>query len=133
MVNKAVERAKEHFGKLLEEQIERVERMKEAGDWIDFAQVRPIIIGIIGGDGIGPYIAREAERVLRFLLEDELAGGRVEFRTIEGLTIENRARAMKTIPDDIMREIKQCHVISTSRVPMWPCDASLTCSPTCAR
>lgn len=106
-----IERAKEHFGKLLEEQLERVERMKRAEEWIDYETLKPIIIGIIGGDGIGPYIAKEAQRVLEFLLKNELESGKVTFRTIEGLTIENRAKVMKAIPDDILQEIKKCHVI----------------------
>ena len=110
-MKKEIEEAKEHFGKLLEEQLERVERMKKAEDWIDYAKLKPLIIGIIGGDGIGPYIAKEAKRVLEFLLKKELENGAVEFKVIEGLTIENRAKVMKAIPDAILEEIKKCHVI----------------------
>ncbi len=110
-MKKEIEEAKEHFGKLLEEQLERVERMKQAEDWIDYTKLKPIIIGIIGGDGIGPYIAKEAKRVLEFLLRKELENGKVKFKVIEGLTIENRAKVMKAIPDDILEEIKKCHVI----------------------
>ncbi len=106
-----IEKAKEHFGKLLEEQLERVERMKKAEEWTDYETLKPIIIGIIGGDGIGPHIAKEAQRVLEFLLKDELETGKVQFRVIEGLTIENRAKVMKAIPDDILKEIRKCHVI----------------------
>ncbi|HID74040.1 MAG TPA: isocitrate/isopropylmalate dehydrogenase family protein, partial [Thermoplasmata archaeon] len=62
-------------------------------------------------DGIGPYIAKEARRVLEFLLKDELESGKVEFRVIKGLTIENRAKVMKAIPDDVLEELKACHVI----------------------
>lgn len=110
-MKKEIEEAKEHFGKLLEEQLERVERMKKAEDWIDYAKLKPLIIGIIGGDGIGPYIAKEAKRVLEFLLKKELENGEVEFKVVEGLTIENRVKVMKAIPDDILEEIKKCHVI----------------------
>lgn len=110
-MKKEIEEAKEHFGKLLEEQLERVERMKEAEEWINYAKLKPIIIGIIGGDGIGPYIAKDAKRVLEFLLKEELENGKVTFRVIEGLTIENRAKVMKTIPDDVLEETKKCHVI----------------------
>ena len=106
-----IEKAKEHFGNLLEEQLERVERMKKAEEWIDYETLKPIVIGIIGGDGIGPYIAKEANRVLKFLLKPELENGKVAFKPIEGLTIENRAKAMKAIPDDILEEIKKCHLI----------------------
>jgi isocitrate dehydrogenase (NAD+) len=110
-MSKEIEAAKEHFGKILEEQLERVERMKKAEEWMDYAQLKPIIIGIIGGDGIGPYITKEAKRVLEFLLEEEIAKGKVRLQVIEGLTIENRAKTMKTIPDDILVEIKKCHVL----------------------
>jgi len=110
MANAAIEKAKEHFGKLLERQLARVERIKKGDEWTDYAKLKPVIIGIIGGDGIGPYIAKEAERVLEYLLSDELKSGKVEFRTIEGLTIENRAKQMKAIPDDVLAEIKKCHV-----------------------
>lgn len=107
----AIERAKEHFGKLLLEQLERVERMKAAEDWLDYSKVKPIIIGIAGGDGIGPIICQHAQRILQFLLQDEIKSGKVELRPIEGLTIENRAKEMKAIPDDVLAQLKACHVI----------------------
>ena len=110
MTAEAIERAKEHFGKLLEQQLARVERMKKGEDWIDYATLQPIIIGIIGGDGIGPFIAKESQRILEFCLQEEKAAGKVEFRVIEGLTIENRAKVNKPIPDDVLAEIKKCHV-----------------------
>ena len=66
---------------------------------------------MIGGDGIGPTISAETERVLDYLLRDQVASGKVQFRIIEGLTIENRAAKMKSIPDDVLEAIKQCHVI----------------------
>ncbi len=106
----AIEKAKEYFGQIVEEQLKRVEELKQEADWIDYSQVKPIIIGIIGGDGIGPYIAAEARRVLEFILAEELKQGKVEFRDIEGLTIENRAEHNKSIPDDVLEEIKKCHV-----------------------
>jgi isocitrate dehydrogenase (NAD+) len=111
MGNEAVERAKEHFGQVLEEQLARVERMKGAEDWLDFDALKPIIIGIIGGDGIGPFIAAEAQRLLEFMLTSERESGKVEFRVIEGLTIENRAKHNKPIPEDVLAEIKKCHVL----------------------
>jgi isocitrate dehydrogenase (NAD+) len=107
----AIEKAKEYFGQIVEEQLTRVEELKKAQDWVDYTQVKPIIIGIIGGDGIGPFIAKESRRVLEFILQEELKSGKVEFRNIEGLTIENRAEQNKSIPDDILEEIKKCHVI----------------------
>ena len=111
MSNQAIERAKEHFGRLLEAQIARIEQMKRGEEPLDFAALKPIIIGVCGGDGIGPFITAEAQRVLEHLLADEVKSGKVEFRTIEGLTIENRAAQKKAIPDDVLAELRKCHVI----------------------
>ena len=110
MRNKIIDRAKEHVGRLLEQQLDRIERIKTGEKVTDYSQIQPIIIGIIGGDGIGPYIANEAQRVLEVLLANELSSGKVEFKIIEGLTIEKRAEVNKPIPEDILEEIKQCHV-----------------------
>jgi isocitrate dehydrogenase (NAD+) len=105
-----IEAAKTQFGKIIQEQLARVERLKQQPDWLDFGQVKPIKIGMIGGDGIGPTIAIESQKVLEYLLRDQVRSGKVEFRTIEGLTIENRAQHLKSIPDDVLAEIKACHV-----------------------
>lgn len=106
-----IEQAKTHFEGLIKEQLERIEMMKKQKDWMDYSSLKPVIIGIIGGDGIGPFIAEEAEKILRFLLDEEINNGKVELRTIEGLTIENRAKMNKAIPDDVLDKIKKCHVI----------------------
>lgn len=106
----AIQAAKEHFGHVLEEQLERVERLKSQGDWTDYSALRPLIIGVLGGDGIGPTIVAEAQRVLDHLLQEQVKAGKVEFRVIEGLTIENRAVHMQPIPDDVLEAIKACHV-----------------------
>jgi isocitrate dehydrogenase (NAD+) len=105
-----IEAAKTHFGKILEEQLARVERLKQQPDWLDFSQIKPIKVGMIGGDGIGPTIAIESQKVLAYLLRDQVKSGQVEFRTIDGLTIENRAAHLKSIPDDVLAQIKACHV-----------------------
>jgi isocitrate dehydrogenase (NAD+) len=107
----AIEEAKEHFGKVLAEQLVRVEVMKAGQDWLDYGMIKPIIIGVVGGDGIGPIISQHAHRILTFLLDDEVKSGKVQFNIIEGLTIENRAQVMKAIPDDVLAELKACHVI----------------------
>jgi isocitrate dehydrogenase (NAD+) len=110
-MDKIIENAKIHFEKLVKEQLERIERMKKAGDWVDYTSIKPIIIGLVGGDGIGPFITKHAQAVLEFLLKEEIEKGQVELRVIKGLTIENRAKVMKAIPDDVLVEIKKCHVL----------------------
>lgn len=106
-----IQNAKEKFGALLEMQQARVKEMRAQGDFVDYAALDQIIIGVCGGDGIGPTITKEAARVLEFLLKDEVTRGKVTFRVIDGLTIENRAAQNKAIPDDVLAELKACHVI----------------------
>jgi len=99
------------FENIVAAQLARIEKMKESSDFIDYQAQETIIIGIIGGDGIGPAITANAHKVLTTLLVDEIAKGKVEFRVIDGLTIEKRAAVGKAIPDDVLAEIKKCHVL----------------------
>lgn len=101
----------EKFKKVLEGQLKRVEMMKSQGDFVDYASLPCIRIGVCGGDGIGPTISAQARRVLEFVLADLKAEGKVEFIDIDGLTIENRIAHMKAIPDDVMEQLKSCHII----------------------
>ena len=108
--DQAINAAKDHFGTVLVEQIARVEKLRQEGDWTNYSTISPIIIGMIGGDGIGPNISDATQKVLEHLLKDQVVDGKVEFRVIDGLTIENRAEKMQSIPDDVMKDIKNCHV-----------------------
>ena len=101
----------EKFRKLMAAQLARVEDMKAQGDFVDYSKLDCIKIGVCGGDGIGPIISAQARRVLEFILADLVEEGKVEFKDIEGLTIENRIEKGKAIPDDVMAELKACHVI----------------------
>lgn len=101
----------EKFRKLMEEQLVRVEDMKAQGDFVDYGALDCIQIGVCGGDGIGPIITAQARRVLEFILSDLVQAGKVSFKDIEGLTIENRIAKGKAIPDDVMAELKSCHII----------------------
>ena len=109
--NAEIEVAVEKYRSLLESQLARVERINAAGEAVDYTKMDKIVIGVCGGDGIGPTITAETARVLEHLLADEVKAGRIEFRTIEGLTIENRIAHMKAIPDDVLAELKACDVI----------------------
>jgi isocitrate dehydrogenase (NAD+) len=110
-MNAQIEAAKEKFGKLLEEQLKRVENMKAQGDFVNYKKLDKIIIGVCGGDGIGPAITGQAQRILEFLLANDVKAGKVEFKVIDGLTIERRAELQKAIPEDTLAELKECHVI----------------------
>lgn len=106
-----IQRAIDDFETLLREQMDRVDRMKDGGDFPYCDINKGVTIGLIGGDGIGPVIMRESERLLRKLLADEIESGKVTLKVIEGLTIENRSALGKSVPDDVLAEIKSCDVL----------------------
>ncbi len=100
-----------HFRKLLEAQLERADRMEKSAERTDFATKEKIVIGVIGGDGIGPVIVDEARRVAEKLLSSEIASGKIEIREIDGLTIENRLAKNQPVPTDVLAAIKECDVL----------------------
>jgi len=108
---KQINEAAEKFKKLLEKQLARVDRINAAKEFKDFTKLDKIVIGVCGGDGIGPTITASSRLVLEQLLADEIKEGKIEIRDIEGLTIENRVAHMKAIPDDVLDELKKCDVI----------------------
>lgn len=111
MSQKFIETAKEKFGAIVEEQLRRVKEMKKGGEFMDFSSLDKIIIGSCWGDGIGEVISKQAQQVLTHVLKTDIKAGKVEIRDIAGLTIENRVKHNKAIPDDVLKEIKTCHVI----------------------
>lgn len=103
--------AAEKFKALMYEQLARVEKINASKEFVDYEKLDKIVIGVTGGDGIGPTITNAAAGVMESLLADKIAAGKVEIRYIDGLTIENRVKHMKAIPDDVMEEIYKCDVI----------------------
>ena len=104
-----INQACEAFRILLEEQQARIANMNT--EKTDFSAKKCVTVGIVDGDGIGPIITRQASRVLKKLLADEVEKGSIVIKEIEGLTIENRMAQGKPIPDDVLAEIKKCDVI----------------------
>ena len=97
------------FRVLLEEQLRRIDNMNT--DKVDFSAKETVTIGIIRGDGIGPVIMEHALCVMKKLLADEIASGKIILKDIEGLTIENRLALGKSVPDDVLAAIKACDVL----------------------
>lgn len=106
-----VESAVSKYKELMYEQLERADRIKSVKEFTDYSKLDKLVIGVCGGDGIGPTITAAAEKILRALLADDINKGKIEIRTIDGLTIENRIACGKAIPDDVMEELYKCHVI----------------------
>lgn len=102
-------KACEAFRILLEEQQARIANAKEEKK--DFSGMERITIGIIDGDGIGPIIMAQAEKILKILLAEEIAHGRIILKKIHGLTIENRLAQGKSVPEDVLAQIKSCDVL----------------------
>lgn len=111
MYEEKISGAVKAFEALLKAQLERNDRIKATKDFTDYAKLDKIVIGVCGGDGIGPVITTESARVLKYMLADEVKSGKIEFRNIDGLTIENRIAHMQAIPDDVLAELKECDVI----------------------
>ena len=100
-----------HFRNLLISQLERCEKMEKSSGRTDFSKKEKIVIGVIGGDGIGPIIVDAAKKVAEKLLCDEITNGKIEIREIEGLTIENRLDKNVSVPEDVLQKIKECDVL----------------------
>lgn len=106
-----IEKACEQFRTLLEEQLARVENMEKGATAKEFSKMKTITVGLVGGDGIGPIIMKQAEAVVRKLLAEEIESGKIVLKTIDGLTIENRMALGQSVPDDVLAEIKSCDVL----------------------
>ena len=106
-----IKAAAEKYEQLLREQLARVDRMEADKSEKDFTRLDKVVIGVCGGDGIGPIICGAARDILEYLLEAEIRAGKVELRDIEGLTIENRIACGKAIPDNTLEALKACDVI----------------------
>ncbi|MBQ6583470.1 MAG: isocitrate/isopropylmalate dehydrogenase family protein [Mogibacterium sp.] len=112
-IEKDIRTAVAQFESMLREQYDRNERMRGERERSDETgeQNGPVIIGTCEGDGIGAVIMKEARAVLEKLLADDIAAGKVELRTIEGFTLENRLVQGKTVPDDVYEQMKACDVL----------------------
>lgn len=104
-----IKNATDKFENLLSAQIERAQNMDNTKK--DKGTNKKTVIGLIGGDGIGPIIMKSAEAVLKTLLKGELENGQAELKKIDGLTIENRKKLGVSVPKDILNEIKKCDTI----------------------
>ncbi|MBT9777621.1 isocitrate/isopropylmalate dehydrogenase family protein [Clostridium sp. MCC353] len=108
---KNIKAAQEKFGQLIQSEYARIERMKADREITDFSKLDEIVVGILPGDGIGPIIMEQALRVLKNLMEEEISTGKLKLRVIDGMTIENRAAKLQSLPDEVFEQVKQCNVI----------------------
>ena len=62
------------FEAVVESQRKRIMDMKAQDDFIDYSKLDKLIIGVCGGDGIGPMITGMAQHALEVLLADKVKG-----------------------------------------------------------
>lgn len=103
--------AQDKFAELIQSEFQRIERMKADTEVKDFSKLDKIVLGVLPGDGIGPLIMKQALRVVDELMSEEIQSGKLEIREIEGMTIENRAAKLQSLPDEVFEEIKKCDVL----------------------
>ena len=111
MKKETIQMAQEAFGKLIQEESGRIERMKQGAEITDFSKKEKIVVGILPGDGVGPILMEQALRVLNSLVASEIAQGKIEVRQIEGMTIENRVAKLESLPAEVLEEVKKCDVL----------------------
>ena len=54
---------------------------------------------------------KQALRVLETLMKPEIESGKIEIRHIDGMTIENRAALLQSLPECVLEQVKQCDVL----------------------
>lgn len=106
-----IQKAVYDFEMLLREQMDRADKMNDGGIYHCCDIEKGVTIGLAPGDGIGPVIMLQAEKLLKMLLKEEIESGKVTLKNIEGLTIEKRTSVGKSIPDDVLDQIKSCDVL----------------------
>ncbi|NLT48525.1 MAG: isocitrate/isopropylmalate dehydrogenase family protein, partial [Clostridiales bacterium] len=47
------------FEQIIEQQLARIDKIKQSSEPVDYGKLEKIVIGIIGGDGIGPVITEQ--------------------------------------------------------------------------
>ena len=55
---------------------------------------------------------KQTRRVLDEILREDVAEGRVEMRTVEGLTLENRVARKETLPAEVLEQIRAVQCLS---------------------
>lgn len=106
-----IREALEAFAERINSELDRIETMKADSEIKDFSKLEKITVGIMPGDGTGPILMEQALRVASELLQEEIASGKVTFREIEGMTIENRVAKMQSLPDEVLAACKECDVL----------------------
>ncbi len=81
-----IRKAQEEFAERVNSELDRIEAMKRDNEIKDYSRLEKIIVGVMPGDGTGPVLMEHALRVAKELVKDEIASGRISFRSIGVMT-----------------------------------------------
>lgn len=107
MDNQTLTKATASFSKLISDEKNREQQLKNQR----LSEQRQNTIGILPGDGIGPRLIKQAERVLSELMAPEIENGSFKFEEIEGCTIADRMATGEAVPKEVMPRIRQYSVL----------------------
>jgi isocitrate dehydrogenase (NAD+) len=102
--------ARDQFEDLMLDQLGRVDTLRQKSEK-PAKKDGPLVIGVCGGDGIGPMITQAALELLKYMVRDDLLNKKVQFSYINNLTLEHRLLHKKAIPDDVMEQLLACDVV----------------------
>ena len=115
MTDIQIKNAVEKFEALIREQSDRSDKIKAQGDFVDYEKLDKIVIGVCGGDGIGPIITKESARVLEYMLADKVKTGKVEFKVIDGLTMRTVLPPTRQFPTTFLKSSNHATLFSKDR------------------
>lgn len=107
MVNQTKTTSIQAFTTLIENEKKREQQLETAVT----PEQKVNTIGILPGDGIGPRLIKQAERVLNQLMAPEIQAGTLKYEEIQGCTYEDRVAAGEAVPSATMAKIKQYPVL----------------------
>lgn len=107
-----IRKAAADFEEILRSQLSRCRKIRESEDnKTNLKEKKKIVIGLTGGDGIGPILMKEAKTILEKIFALEIKNGKIELKEIQGFTLERRLAAGETVPSDVLCEMKKCDVL----------------------
>lgn len=90
-----IKEASAKYEELLRGQLERVDRINASKEETDYKTLDKIVIGVCGGDGIGPIICKASRDILADLLEPEIKNGKLSCETSRDLQLKIELPAVK--------------------------------------
>jgi len=122
-LRKQINEAKIIFEKTLREQLDRVEKLKNSETPIDIRELDKIEVGVMTGDGIGPFVSKQTMRAINELLGKEMETGKIKFKFIEGNTIKQRNLEKVPVPKAVLDQLNELLYAIILKAPLHTAQA----------